>query len=387
MNLADWFDPVDEQLLNNLATSDTWEKSITIHKGRFPSWRRKHLAVFGVDTLSFFSEKHHEKTPADYVRQKLYPLKKGRGAYQIVDLGNLIVGDTIEDTHQRLIQVCEILYEHQVIPIILGGSHSLDYAQFRAYESQGKLISMVSIDAKIDVEEPQKNPVAHTHTKQILSHKPNFLFNYNHLAHQNYLNSSQALDTLEQLYFEAYSIGQIRKDLQEVEPIMRYADMLSFDLSAVKMEYAPAQIQAQLMGLSAEEACQLCWFGGLSEKLTSFGIYEFCPAYDERQKTASLIATMIWYFVEGYYDRVKLKDFDSNAFMKYLVSALDNSNHINMVFYKHKVTQKWWMEVPYPSELSSAQESIIIPCSYKDYQTANKGEVPDRWISIYAKLV
>jgi formiminoglutamase len=153
------------------------------------------------------------------------------------------------------------------------------------------------------------------------------------------------------------------------------------------MEYAPAQIQAQLMGLSAEEACQLCWFGGLSEKLTSFGIYEFCPAYDERQKTASLIATMIWYFVEGYYDRVKLKDFDSNAFMKYLVSALDNSNHINMVFYKHKVTQKWWMEVPYPSELSSAQESIIIPCSYKDYQTANKGEVPDRWISIYAKLV
>ncbi len=384
-NFTTWFEPVPSELLQEKAMADTWEKNIIIHKGRFPKWQRKHIALLGVSTLNT-DNLNPTQHPANQVRKKLYDLKKGTGTYQIVDLGNLIAEKELVATQQKLAQVCEKLLEHQVLPIVIGDTHALDYGQFQAYESQGRLINVVNVDAKIDVEDVESAPPAHTHTQTILSHKPNFLFCYNHLAYQRFLNSKQALNLLEQFYFEAYSVGQLRKDLQEIEPLIRQADMLSFDIQAIKMEYAPAHPQAQLLGLNVEEACQICWFAGLSEKIASLGIYEYHPEYDERQKTASLIATMVWYFVEGYYHRVKLKDFNSSAFMKYLVATLDHNNQNPMVFYKHKVTQKWWMEVPYPNELSQAQEAMIVPCSYKDYQTANKGEVPDRWISTYAKL-
>ncbi len=384
-NFVTWFEPVPSQLFNEKAAADTWERNITIHKGRFPKWGRKHIALLGANG-SKKDNLNPEQHPANQVRKKLYALKKGTGTYQIIDLGNLIAEEDLSATQQKLAQVCEKLIEQQILPIIIGDTHALDYGQFQAYESQGKLINVVTVDAKIDVEDIAAALSTHTHTQAILSHKPNFLFSYNHLAYQAFLNSKQALNLLEQLYFEAYSVGQLRKDLQEIEPLIRQADMLSFDIQAIKMEYAPAHPQAQLLGLNVEEACQICWFAGLSEKITSLGIYEFYPKYEERQKTASLIATMVWYFVEGYYNRVKLKDFNSNAFMKYLVATLDHSNQNPMVFYKHKVTQKWWMEVPYPNELSQTQECMIVPCSYKDYQTANKGEVPDRWISTYAKL-
>ncbi|HSK12544.1 MAG TPA: hypothetical protein VK907_04965, partial [Phnomibacter sp.] len=45
-------------------------------------------------------------------------------------------------------------------------------------------------------------------------------------------------------------------------------------------------------------ACQICWYAGLSNKLSSIGFYEYNPLEDSKGQTASVIATMIWYLVE-----------------------------------------------------------------------------------------
>ena len=55
-----------------------------------------------------------------------------------------------------------------------------------------------------------------------------------------------------------------------------------------------------------------------------------------------------------------------------------------LVFYKSKFTERWWMEVPMASNSVYTRNSIV-PCSYSDYQTATKGEIPDRYISALSK--
>ena len=45
------------------------------------------------------------------------------------------------------------------------------------------------------------------------------------------------------------------------------------------------------------------------------------------------------------------------------------------------------MEVPYPEGQEKFYRNCIVPCSYADYETANTGEVPERYVSTHAKLI
>jgi formiminoglutamase len=269
-----------------------------------------------------------------------------------------------------------------VIPIILGGSHDLDYGQYQAYQGLEKLVSVLNVDATVDLHVHNPAHKCEHHIHEILLHEPNYLFHYSQLAYQSYLTSPDALAVLESLQFDIYRIGQIRESMQEMEPIIRYADMMSFDITAIRMTDAPGNANAQPFGLTGEEACQICWYAGLNEKMTSVGFYEYNPDLDFRGQTAGVLATMIWYFVEGFYNRKNESDFSDRKYTRYVVSVLDDNSQ-NLVFYKSNFSDKWWIEVPYPNE---PDKHCIVPCSYQDFEMANQGELPQRWITTYSKL-
>ena len=335
----------------------------------------------GVDEARGSATNHGSARAPDEVRRRLYRLKRGAHAYRVADLGNLRPGQSADDTRLRLREVCATLMGHGVMPIILGGTHDLDYGQYGAYESLEKPVSVVTVDATLDLH--QRNPAhpADYHLQQILLHDPNYLFHYAHLAHQAYLVPPDALAVLENLQFEARSVGQLRHDFAEAEPLVRYADMLSFDLSAVRMGDAPGNANAQPFGLTGEEACQLCWYAGLNEKMTSVGFYEYHPALDTRGQTAALLATMVWYVAEGFYNRQNEGDFATPQYTRYHVPLRDGLEPV--LFYKSNRSEKWWMAVPYPNQEA---RHYLVPCSYADYQTATQGELPQRWLTTYAKL-
>jgi formiminoglutamase len=186
------------------------------------------------------------------------------------------------------------------------------------------------------------------------------------------------------LYFESHRLGVLRNNLAEMEPAIRQADLLTFDVTAIKSADAPGNAQAQPFGLSGEEACQICWYAGQNEKLSSAGFYEYNPVHDDAQrKTAAVVATMIWYFIEGFYHRKNESLFKSNDFMKYTVALPTQPEAIT--FYKSKMTEKWWMEVAADKNSPYVRNSIV-PCSYSDYQLATKGEIPERYINTLARL-
>lgn len=386
MDLTILFSPVDEGVFADITSNSSLFKSISVFGEKMPEYKGAHIAIFGVREERGSQNNSGTASAPDEIRKKLYNLKRGGGQYRIVDLGNLNTGHDLDETYVRISEVCRMLLENNVLPIILGGSHDLDYGQYSGYETMEKLISMLNVDAFLDLEEKKELSLSQRHVHKILLHEPNYLFSYTHLAYQSYLIDPLSVAVLEKLYFEAFRIGQMRTNMQEMEPAIRNADMLSFDITAIRSSDAPGNMNAQPFGLTGEEACQICWYAGMNEKLSSAGFYEYNPSLDDAsRKTASVMATMIWYFIEGYYNRKNEQNFRSNDFMKYSVSMPVEPEVIT--FYKSKFSEKWWMEVPYASGRERYSRNSIVPCSYNDYQTATKGEVPERFISTLAKLI
>jgi formiminoglutamase len=386
MDLTILFSPVDESIYHNISSPTSFFRNIHVFTDKMPDYRGAHIALMGVAEERGTLLNHGTSLAADEIRKKLYNLKRGTGTYRIIDLGNLNPGHDLEETYTRLSEVCRILLEKNVLPVILGGTHDLDYGQYCAYETMDKLVSFLNVDAMLDLEDKTESGASRQHIHKVLLHEPNYLFSYTHLAYQSYLIDPLSISVLEKLYFEAFRIGQIRTNLQEIEPAIRNADLLSFDITSIRSSDAPGNANAQPFGLTGEEACQICWYAGLNEKLSSIGFYEYNPQYDDvHKKTALVISTMIWYFIEGYYCRKGESNFKSNDFMRYTVSMPVEPETIQ--FFKSKFSEKWWMEVPYPSGQEKYSRNSIVPCSYNDYQTATKGEVPDRYISTLAKLL
>lgn len=388
LDLKIFFTGIEEGVYTDIKAHNALLKSMSIHGETFPEIEGAELAIIGLSENRGAPDNPGVEKAANEIRRKLYRLKKGNATpLKIIDLGNLSSGISQEETNLRIREVCQILIQQNVLPILIGGSHDLAYGQYMAYEDLEKLVSVVSVDAFLDMEDDKELPENKRHIHKVLVHEPNYLFNFNLLGYQSYLTDPDAMAVLERFYFQAHRLGQLREDIKECEPLIRDADLLSFDITAIKGMDAPGNALAQPFGLTGEEACQLCWYAGLSEKLSSVGFFEYNPELDDsRQTTASVVATMIWYFIEGYYNRKGEQSFASNDYKRYIVTMPSSPNTIN--FYKSNLSEKWWMEVPHPQEkVSRYGRNFIVPCSYSDYLTAVEGELPERWISVYAKLI
>ncbi|MTI21802.1 formiminoglutamase [Fulvivirga sp. RKSG066] len=386
MDLKIFFSPLDADIFSHIKHSNSFYKSIKVNTEAMPDYEGADIAIIGIEEERGTVSNKGTGKGAMEIRKKLYQLKKGYGSYKIIDLGTLRNGIDLDETYGRLSEVCHILIENNVLPVVIGGSHDLSYGQYTAYENMDKLITLLNVDAYLDMEEGVSQPAHEQHIHKILLHEPNFLFNYSHLAYQSYLIDQTAINILEKLYFEAYRIGHLRSNMQDMEPIIRNADMLSFDITSIKSSDAPGNAKSQPFGLTGEEACQICWYAGLNEKLSSAGFYEYNPQHDdENKKTASVVATMIWYFIEGFYHRKNEQNFKNNDYLKFVVSMPSEPETLS--FYKSKLSEKWWMEVPFPRGKEKYARNCIIPCSYSDYQKATNGDLPDRYITTHAKLI
>ncbi len=382
MNLESFFDPVPEMLTEQKYTHNSFFNFISYFGEVFPDIKGTQIALIGLRERRGMAKSDSMERGSLEIREKLYHLKKGGGLYKVVDLGDLKVGETREESLNNLKVVGEYLMKNQILPVYFGGTHDLDYGQYLSYQGLKKLISLACIDSKVDMED--EGDPHQIHSQDIILHQPNFLFNYSHLAYQSFLVDKDLVSVMEKLYFEHIRLGSLRKNFKEIEPVIRNADLVSFDVSAIQSSDAPGSADAQPFGLTGEEACQICRFAGMNEKLSSIGIYGYQPYYDDnRNKTAAVIATMVWYFIEGFYDRKDSMSFKSNDYIKYTVSL--DAQPATLVFYKSKLSEKWWMEIPQVG-LDKFERTTIIPCSYKDYQYAQSGEVPERWINAQLKF-
>lgn len=320
------------------------------------------------------------------IRKYFYQLYQGDYKLKVADIGSIKAGNRVEDTYFALEECLVYFMKKQILPVIIGGSQDLTFANYKAYVHLEQMVNLVSIDEKFALGNSDSNINSSNYMSKLLFQQPNVLFNYSNLGYQSYFVDKQELSVLDELFFDIHRLGLLKADLKLAEPIIRNADFISFNMGAVSQAFAAANANASPNGFTGEEACQLARYAGMSDKLSSIGFYEFNPNIKDGGMTAHLMAQMIWYFIDGFYNRKK--DFpacNKSDYVKYTV-AIDEGNQ-EIVFYKSPKSDRWWMEVPYAAGLTKKYERhLMLPCNYEDYLTATKNEIPERWFQTFKKL-
>jgi arginase family enzyme len=391
MHISSYFKPVQDIMLPQVAahTGKRLGEVFSKHTDEegFPELGDIQIAIFGVDDDRNVVDNHGCGMASLSVREYLYKLLSGNYEMQVADLGDILRGDSVEDTYFAVTAVVEALLELDIIPVIIGGGQDLTYAMYRAYQNRKSIINIAAVDNMFDLGESESRLNSRSYLSHIILHKPNFLFNYTNIGYQTYFVDQGAIDLMRNLFFDIYRLGVLHNDIAQVEPLVRNADLLSFDMSAIRQSDAPGNTNATPNGFFGEEACQIVRYAGMSDKITSAGFFEMNPAMDRNGQTAHLLAQMIWYFIDGFYHRQN--DHPSNGadnYIRYNVQVTDFNDGI--VFYKSKPTDRWWMEIKCSDNIREKyRRHYVVPCTAADYQTALEDAIPDRWWQAYQKLM
>ena len=382
----DYLKPVDNTLVAyaKMQTNNAFGQCIKIYanKDNFPDLTTTKIAIIGVLEGRGAVDNNGTGTTLNELRKELYKLYPGNWPINVADLGDIEQGNTIEDTYFALNTLVSYLIKNKIIPIIIGGGQELTYANYRAYDTLEQTVNIVAVDSKFDLGSIEDALNSKSYLSKVVMNPPNNLFNFCNIGYQTYFNSQDEIDLLESLYFDAYRLGEVLNEIQIVEPILRDADIVSIDLSSVKNADAPANNNASPNGLSGTDICSIARYAGISDKVSSFGIFEYNPILDTKNQTAQLISQMIWYFIEGVNFRANDYPFGlKDQYKKFIVPIEDQV----LNFYKSNKSSRWWMEIQI-SNNNKFKRHALIPCTYQDYVSASNQEIPERWMQTFKKL-
>ncbi|NEN23005.1 formimidoylglutamase [Cryomorpha ignava] len=352
-------------------------------ENHFPDLDGIDLVILGVNE-SRRSDSVTIQRGADAIREKLYALYQHGPDIKIADVGNIDAGETPHDTDHAVKTVVKNLVDRNIAVIILGGSQELTFSNYAAYEVLESTVNLAVIDSSIDLGEFREELSPSNYLSKIVLHDPSYLFNLSVLGYQTYLSEPESINLIEKLFFDAHRLGTLAGDLKTTEPLLRNADIVSFDINSIQNSSAPGTGQPN--GFSGEQACQMARYAGISDKTTSIGFYNYDVAKDTLGQTAMLIAQMVWCAIDGFcYRQREFPLFSKKNFLEYKVHLPDGKDE--MIFYKSKRTDKWWMNVPYAGgDQGRLSRHHLVPCSYSDYEQAGRGDVPDMWWRTYQKL-
>lgn len=370
----DFLQPVSvsvEQFISKLS-NQTLGKKVALHtQTDFPVLENVSLAIVTVNEYRG-ANKENKDFAFEEFRKQLYSLYPGNWNVSIVDLGSVEAGESIEDTYFVVKKLVEELVKKKITPIILGGSQDLTYAMYRAYDNLDQMVNLVAVDSKFDFAK-EDSLVSNSFLSKIIVEEPNNLFNYANIGFQTYYNSQEEIDLIEKLYFEAYRLGEVSNNIAVAEPVFRDADLVSVDMNAVQSSYSGNNKEFSPNGFTGKEICALARYAGISDKVTSFGIFNFNSNTNE----VVLITQMLWYFIEGFCFRSNEYPFGTkDNYIKYIV-PIENEE---LIFYKSNKTGRWWIEIPFLTNVNNKLKRItLLPCTNEDYLAACEQEIPERW--------
>ncbi len=370
----DFLQPISTSIEEFVATlsNQTLGKKVVFHtQTDFPVLDNVAIAIITVNEFRG-SEKDNDDFSFDNFRKQFYSLFPGNWNTSIVDLGSIEAGASKEDTYFVVKSLVAELIKKSIVPIVIGGSQDLTYPMYRAYDNLDQMVNIVSVDNQFDFSKENKLDFQ-SYLSKIIVEEPNNLFNYSNLGYQTYFNSQEEIDLIEKLYFEAYRLGEVSNNISIAEPVFRDADLVSVDMHSVQSSYSGNFDTFNPNGFTGKEICALTRYAGISDKVTSFGIFNFNPNENE----VVLTAQMLWYFIEGFCFRSNEYPFGTKeSYLKYIVPIEDEE----LIFYKSNKTERWWIEIPFLTNVNNKlKRNTLLPCTHEDYLAACEQEIPERW--------
>ncbi|MBL0343405.1 MAG: arginase family protein [Bacteroidetes bacterium] len=200
----EFFSPVSnpalDLVLSGVADSMAAATSVYSLNNGFPEIENAKIAIIGVPEYrgSVFNRQMHRGTEA--IRDKFYRLKKHDNNSRIIDLGDLIPGNTIDDTFFALTEITNSLLKKSIIPIIIGGSQDLTIAQFNGYSFKEQLLNIAAVDSRFDLGIAEEEVNSSSWLGKIIMQQPNYLFNFSNIGYQTYFVGANAVDLMSKLF-------------------------------------------------------------------------------------------------------------------------------------------------------------------------------------------
>jgi arginase family enzyme len=367
-DLLDYLKPVQ---LSKTSIKDDYKhgqigKSIEVHENELPDFFDKDIILVGCNETRGSGLYSSGMTAPNAIRQQLYKLFYWHKDVQIADAGDIKAGAGLNDTYAALKTVIKELTDMGKTVVVLGGSHDLTLAQYNNYVDKKKVIEAVCADALIDLDIESLNR-SDNFLMEMLTSEPNYVRHYNHIGFQSFYVHPHMLETMDKLRFDCFRVGNVKENIEEMEPVIRNSSLFSFDISAIANSYAPAS-DFSPNGFNGEEACALMRYAGLSPNVNTIGIYGYVPEKDSNELTAKQISHMLWYLIDGKSRGQREASLDErDSFIEYHTAFAE----VETVFLKSRKTNRWWMQLP---------DKKYIACSYKDYLLASSNEIPERWL-------
>jgi formiminoglutamase len=364
--LDNWLRPVAKHIREIPDPGETkFGNNIQRFEQSLPDLKHTQVALIGIG-----------EEEADAVRSALYPLSFPFGKLKIADLGNVRKED-----HSFIIPVISELLEGKICPVIIGREGKFLQAQFEAHHAKQPAVSLAVVNEKLAFH-PQSGEMKGNYLNPILQNKAH-LFHFTAIGCQSHFVDEAVFRELEKRHFDCIRLGKARANLPDTEPFIRDADLLGFHLNSLKRIEAPGVADASPSGFFTEEACQISRYAGMSDKLTSIGFYGFEKSKNADALTAGVVAQLVWYFLDGFFNRKNDFPASTDGLTEYIVDPKGYGQPLT--FWKSNKTGRWWLQVPVKPR-KKHQRHRLIACSYNDYILASKDDLPPRLLQAFKRF-
>lgn len=331
------------------------------------------IAIVGVPFDS--RAKNNTSDAPDKIRIELYQLSTLNNSVKIADFGNVKPASSLKGNYQALRDIVDYFSELETVVIIIGGSQDLTLGICEAFKNE-MYFSLSAIDALLDIRMGKETLNSSNYLSRIFRQQPN-LFQFSLIGYQSHFFPNELFSKTKGIN-QHLRLGLLRENISLIESLMRNTDVLSFDIGSVKYSESPGSHTCFPNGLRSEEACQIAKYAGFSNRLKIFGLFEINTVNDIKKQTVSLSAQLIWYFFEGFSNRIPEDTSNSDNFIVYQVEV--KNLDYPLVFLKSRLSNRWWFEIPVRDK-----EPIYIACSENEYVQASNGEIPALWLKYVQK--
>jgi len=244
---------------------------------------------------------------------------------KIVDLGNVCSMEaSFEDAHDALRTTVQKVINHvsHPVPFVIGGgndqsfSNAMGLLTSHIVKDQSR-VAVINIDAHLDVRE-QKNGLEHSGSPfRLLLEQEGFSGKHFvefaaqgsqcSLTHANFVKETHGgqIFWLSKLKGTGYNV--VKEEFNNLlNRLSETCDhiFVSFDLDSLSMDFVPGVSCPSPLGLSAQDALDICYLAGQNSKVQLFDLSEYNPQ-EEGYRTGKMVANMFLFFVLGYLNRSK----------------------------------------------------------------------------------
>jgi agmatinase len=222
-----------------------------------------------------------------------------------VDYGDAdVVPGYIEKTYETIVETMRPIFDAGVIPIAMGGDHSITLGELRAAAAKYGAIALVQFDSHCDVwreyfgeKYNHGTPFYHAVTEGLVA-----VENSIQLGIRGSVYSSDDTEAARALGLEVVTAREIAKtDAPEI--IRRIQDrvadrpaFLSFDIDFVDPGFAPGTGTPEVGGPTSGQTLEIVR-GLTGLDFVGFDLVEVIPQYDSGQITSLLAANLMYEFL------------------------------------------------------------------------------------------